>query len=350
MGYDFQKPIDFLLENACASIRYLVYRDLLKAPTDEPFMKELQAELLQQPNVQKHLTAQHPDGWFGHELHGIDGMDCHIGGLLNAGVEASDPCIQKAVTALTTPEIACQHKNWFRGGEALDAEGRGGNRAITADILSWVKASEDTPVLREEITLSFEHLQAVLQYHSVDDFTVKGKNERYYRPKAKFPGANHIGLLASTQSWRTEANMQTAKSAVRRAYELMKDFDEYITFRKPAAFGGGFVGPFNYNWQALKPIDEDHMRHIIENPYPFQFGFWLGAISGVPDWVRQSTVSYALLADRLTEDTLFDLLPDKTLKAFRQIMGREPNWRKKAAAKCDVTFAALKACMPVLQK
>jgi hypothetical protein len=90
---------------------------------NEPFMVALQNEILAQTNTQKHLSAQHPDGWFGHELHGIDGMDCHIGGLLNLGVEASHPAIQKAVTALLTPEIASTHKNWFRGGAALDAEG-----------------------------------------------------------------------------------------------------------------------------------------------------------------------------------------------------------------------------------
>ena len=143
--------------------------------------------------------------------------------------------------------------------------------------------------------------------------------------------------------------MQIAKSAVRHGYELMKDFDEHITFRKPSEFGGGYVGPFNYNWQALKPISEKQLCSIIENPYHFQFGFWLSAVSGVPDWVRQSTVTYELLADKLDKDTLFDMIPDKTLKAFRQIMGREPNWRRKTSAKCDVTFAVLKACVPVLK-
>ena len=93
MAYNFQKQIDFLLEHACPSIKYLVYRDMLDTPVDEPFMMALQNEILAQSNTQKHLSAQHPDGWFGHELHGIDGMDCHIGGLLNLGVEASHPAI-----------------------------------------------------------------------------------------------------------------------------------------------------------------------------------------------------------------------------------------------------------------
>ena len=71
--------------------------------------------------MQKHLMVQQPDGWFWRELHGVDGMDCHIRGLLKLGVEAAQPCIQKAAAALMTPETAGQHNNWFRGGEGRSA-------------------------------------------------------------------------------------------------------------------------------------------------------------------------------------------------------------------------------------
>ena len=339
----FQKHIDYLLDNACTSIKFLVHRDFLHTPLTEPFMQKMRAEILEQENIKKHLSCQHPDGWFGHELHGIDGMDCHIGSLLNLGVEASHPAIQKAVTALLTPEIASTHKNWFRGGEALDAEGRGGNRAIVANILAMAQAPEDIPVYAEELTLAFEHLSAVLQYDSVDDFSIRGKNERYYKPKAKFPGANHIGILAATQGWRTEENMKTAKVAVKHAYEMMKDVDEYITFKKPSEFGGGFVGPFNYNWQALKPLTEEQIVGIINSSYNFQFAFWLGSVTGVPDWIQQHNGTYEVLADMLERNVIFNQIPENALKAFKQVSGKEPNYRKKHATECDVLYATLRA-------
>ena len=344
----FQKQIDYLLENACVGIRYLVHRDILKTPCSEPFMQGMKAEILQQENVKKHLAAQHPDGWFGNGIHGIKDMDCHISALLNVGIEADEPCIQRAISALTTPEIAAQHKNWFIGGEELDAEGRGGNHAIIAQILSWVGYSEDYPIMQEQIALAQEHLFAVIDYDSVDDFSVRMKNYRCYKPNARFPGANHISLLNATKGWRTDEKMNTAKAAVKRAYELMKDFDEHITYRKPKEFGNGVIGPFNYNWQALKPVDEEGFRRILESSYNFQFGFWLGAVTGVPDWVIQSTATYELLAEHLDKDDYMDMIPDKALKAFRQIMGREPEWRKRSSAKCDVMFALLNACRTVM--
>ena len=343
MSYNFQKQIDFLLAYACPSIRYLVHRDMLGDSINEPFMVALQNEILAQTNTQKHLSAQHPDGWFGHELHGIDGMDCHIGGLLNLGVEASHPSIQKAVTALLTPEIASTHKNWFRGGAALDAEGRGGDRAIVANILAMTKSPEDIPVFAEQLSLAFEHLSAVLQYDSINDFSIRGKNERYYKPHAKFPGANHIGILAATQKWRTEENMKIAKVAVKHAYEIMKDVDEYITLTKPTEFGGGFVGPFNYNWQALKPMTEEQIIGIMNSSYNFQFAFWLGSVTGVPEWVQQHNGTYEALADMLERNVIFNQIPESALKAFKQVSGKETNYRKKHAAECDVLYAALRA-------
>ena len=348
MAYNFQKQIDFLLEHACPSIKYLVHRDILNVSVDEPFMVALQNEILDQSNTQKHLSAQNPDGWFGRELHGIDGMDCHIGGLLNLGVEASHPAIQKAVTALLTPKIASTHKNWFRGGAVLDAEGRGGDRAIVANILAMTNAPEDIPVFAEQLSLAFEHLSAVLQYDSIDDFSIRGKNERYYKPHAKFPGANHIGILAATQGWRTDDNMKTAKAAIKHAYEIMKDVDEYITFKKPSEFGGGFVGPFNYNWQALKPLTEEQIVSIINSPYNFQFAFWLGAITGVPDWVKQHNDTYEALADMLDRNIIFNQIPERALKTFKQVSGKEPNYRKKHAAECDIIYAILRAIYVML--
>lgn len=343
MSNNFQRQIDYLLTHACSSTKYLVHRDMLGASIHDPFMISLQNEILAQANTQKHLSAQHTDGWFGHELHGIDGMDCHIGGLLNLGVEASNPAIQKAITALLTPEISATHKNWFRGGEALDAEGRGGNRAIVANILAMTKAAEDIPVYAAELSLALEHLTAVLQYDSIDDFSIKGKNERYYKPKVKFPGANHIGILAATEGWRTVEKMNMAKAAIKHAYGIMKDVDEYITFKKPAAYGSGFVGPFNYNWQALNPMSEEQIIGIMNSSYNFQFAFWLDSVTGVPDWVQQHNRTYETLADMLDRNAIVDNISDSALSAFKKVSGKEPSYRKKHAAECDITYAVLRA-------
>jgi len=175
----FQNLIDFLLENACVNIRYLVYRDILKTPLREQIMLEMQEEIIEQKNVQKILAYQHEDGWLGEELHGGYGVDSLMNRLLNCGVETSDVHIQKAITALTTPEIAKNHKWWMAGGDALDADGRGGNKAITAVIMAIAHTDETLSPLSEEIDLSLKHFIISLSYKSVEDFIISGKSKIY---------------------------------------------------------------------------------------------------------------------------------------------------------------------------
>jgi len=342
-----QKTIDYLLKHGCPAVRYQVYRDFLSVPTDDPMMKELTVQLLEQPNVIKHLSAQHDDGWFGHELHGNDGMDGHIYGLLNLGIERDSECIRKAVDALMNPEIASRHKNWFRGGDALDADGRSGNRSIIAGI-AVLCYPESTPVIAEEIALSYEHLISALDYTSIDDFSVQTSKQRYYKPNVRFPGANHISLLDKTCSWRSKNNMEKAKAAVKHTYELMRDFDEYITFKKPKGYSSGFVGPFNYDWGILDEIDYDEFDGIVNDPYHFHFGFWLRQLGDIPDWVRLTSQPCEFLIDLIENDMLMDMLGEKALKSFRQIMGIEPYWKKKESVRCDVEFSVLKACLHVI--
>lgn len=224
----------------------------------------------------------------------------------------------------------------------------GGNKAIVASVFSWVGYDEQYSLLAEQIALAGEHVEAVTDYQSVEDFTKRGKNERYYKPFARFPGANHIGLLNATQSWRSAERMEIAKASMKRAYELMKDFDEFITFKKPAVFGGSFVGPFNDNWQALKPVNKEKLYQIINDPYNFRFVFWLGAVSGVPDWVRQSDETYAVLAEFLEKEDAISVIPDRVFSAFRRVSGKEPSYRKRSTAKCDLTYALLRAVWNVV--
>ena len=346
---NFSKTIDFLFENACVNIRYLIKRDILKISINTPEMKDMQTEIMQSPVVQKCLAKQHPDGWLGHELHGSDGMDTLMSVLLRSGVEVKSNPVQKAINALTEPDIANQHKNHFAAGNALDADGRGGNKAIIAWILSTTNFPEDKQPLSDEIKLSFDHLCGALAYKNIDDFTKQGSKFKYYKPSVKFPGANHIGILANTLSWQSDENLVTAKAAMKNSYSIMKDIDGYIMFRKPKEFGGSYMGPFNYGWQSLSPIEISDLQRMVHNTKNrFQFGFYIRDLSGHPKWAIQTTQPYEFLAEMLENDTLMDIMTDKALTGFRYLWGIEPNWRNKTAVKCDLIYRVINTCWPIL--
>ena len=90
-------------------------------------------------------------------------------------------------------------------------------------------------------------------------------------------------------------------------------------------------------------MTEEQIFGVINSSYNFQFAFWLGSVTGVPDWVKQHNGTYETLADMLDRHTIFENIPESSLKAFKQVSGKEPNYRKKYAAECDVVYAVLRA-------
>ncbi len=199
------------------------------------------------------------------------------------------------------------------------------------------------PPLCEEISLSWEHLTASLDYGSVDDFTMISTGKRCYKPHARFPGANHIELLGLAHTWQTTDRLDAARRSVANCYRLMRDLDEYITFKKPREFGGGFVGPFNFDWQSLSPLTPERIIALTQDDYNYKFAFWLRSLTNTPRWAIQSTGSYESLAELVKSGELVRSIPDKTFRAFHQVSGIEPSLRKKDAAECELLYCALRA-------
>lgn len=91
-----------------------------------------------------------------------------------------------------------------------------------------------------------------------------------------------------------------------------------------------------------KHMTEEQIVSIMNSSYNF-LAFWLGSVAGVPDWAKQDNGTYEVLADMLDRNVIFNQIPEKALKAFKQVSGKEPNYRKKHGAECDVLFAVLQA-------
>ena len=50
----------------------------------------------------------------------------------------------------------------------------------------------------------------------------------------------------------------------------------------------------------------------------------------------------------LDRNAIFHQIPESALKAFKQVLGKEPNYRKKHAAECDIIYAILRAIYVLL--
>src|SRR5512134_3522661 len=93
---------DRLLASACPSIQYRIRREVLCQSPSLPEMDELQDLILQDQAVRNVLHSQGPDGWLAWTFHGYDSMESGVRLLCEKGLEADQPALARALSALET--------------------------------------------------------------------------------------------------------------------------------------------------------------------------------------------------------------------------------------------------------
>lgn len=327
------RTIDFLLHNACAGIRYRLRRELLGEPADSAAMTALQEEVQAQPNVQRLLARRHADGWLGKELHGGEGLDGSVDALLRAGVERTSPILQNVIPAVLHPSSDPAYRTTFRGGAALDDSGLGGDRSVKAQVLARLGA-ENNDLVRKELAAALSCFSEALEYCSIDDITRSdAQGRRYYLPNVRFPGANHLCLLAYTYRWRSDLNLHLLKSAFAHCTALMRDVQGTIFCKH-----GHLIGPFGFNWH-LDAFSEER----IGVPYALLwFVRYLERMAGLEILHDDLRSAYDKLWKFAESGALCERQTEASLRCLRRF-AVEPSWQKPEARRCDLLFLPLPA-------
>ncbi len=344
MRDNYQGLIDFLLENAGASIKYRVKKEILNIPVDCDEMQALQAEILNLSRVKKAFAIQREDGFIGSVIHGayFDGFDSTLNLLKRYGVEITNPDLQRAKECLINWEDY-ERDHFYKAGNAMDEHGRGGFRAILADILVELGADESIPQIQEQINNALNAFRGALNYTCVDDFskkaTMKGVQCRYYIKGATFPASNHISILEKTFSWRTAENLAMVEMSYWHCKEIMKNYSDGIIYVNC----GHFVGPFNYNWNNVH--HEISMRDFDSCPIEFAwFMRGLSTASHSKAIFNDETPYFAeSLKKMIASENFVETVSDEQLRLFKKYAAIEPYWRKKESIACDLYFPILLA-------
>ncbi len=340
----FQKQLDFLLENAPSNILYRVKREILKEDITSNEMLSLQSQILNLPKVKKAFACQRENGFFGSVLHGgyFDGFDSTVNLLKRNGVELTNPRMVKAREALTNWKDY-EKDHFYKAGNAMDEHGRGGFRAIWAEQLVELGADESLPQITEQIGIALNAFRGALEYSSPDDFSKKatfhGQSCRYYIKGAAFPAANHISILEKTLSWRSPENLDMVRKSYRHCKEIMKDYHDGFIYINC----GHFVGPFNYNWNASK---EKISIHSFDD-HPIDFAWFMRGLS-------TASISYSIfddgnpylvesLSEMITDENLISNIGEEQMRHFKNYSSIAPSWRKKESIACDIYFPILLA-------
>lgn len=344
MKNNYQRLIEFLLENAGASIKYRVKREILNIPVESDEMQKLQYEILNLPRTKKAFATQREDGFIGSVIHGVyfDGFDSTVNLLKRYGVEITNPDMQRAKECLINWK-EYERDHFYKAGNAMDEHGRGGFRAILADILVELGADESVPQIQEQIGNALSAFRGALNYTCVDDFskkaTMKGVPCRYYIKGATFPASNHISILEKTFSWRTPENLAMVEKSYWHCKEIMKNYNDGIIYVNC----GHFVGPFNYNWNSV------HRKISMQDfdSCPIEFAWFMKGLSTVShskaifnDGNPYFTES---LEKMIASEDFVVSVTDEQLRLFKKYAAIEPSWRKKESIACDLYFPILLA-------
>ena len=339
-----RQTIEFLLKYAPANILYRTKKEILGEPIDGPEMSALQEKILMLPKVMKAFACQRESGFIGSVLHGcyFDGFDSTVELLKKNGVELSHPMLKRAREMLANWNDF-ENDSFYKSGNAMDEHGRGGFRAVWADLLLELGEEEAHPLIQEQVQNALNAFQGALAHQSPDDFSKKavfrGEPCRYYIKGAAFPAANHIKILEKTKSWRTADSLATVKRAYAHCKEIMRDYHDGMIYVNC----GYFVGPFNYNWNTTHtPIT---IRDFDDCPINFA---WFMKGLGSP------SVTYPLFDDgnpylidslnaMLEDENLIDRITDEQLRMFKNYASIAPAWRKKESIMCDLYFPILAA-------
>lgn len=252
-----------ILQNACASIRYRMRRELLAEDPTDPLMLDLQQQILRQPAVQAIQTIQAADGWIGVNFHGMEGTESGIRHLLEMGVEPEQPVLARALDA-----VRSHPEKWSQGigkaGIQLDAAGLGGTHSIAAALLCQAGLEQEAPVA-DEFQHALTAFEAVLNIPTLHDLLGEWKGKQVLLPGRTWPSIYQLRLLAYAQSWRTPERMSMLAAAVEHMAHLspLPSFSYKWKYRliSPASF---CMHDFNPDVNRLTPAGWMMWFHRME--------------------------------------------------------------------------------------
>lgn len=344
VNQQIQTILEFLLEYAPVNILYRTKREILNEPIDCPEMLALQAKICLLPKVRKAFSCQQESGFFGSVLHGCyyDGFDSTVELLKKNGVELTNPNLMKARDMLSEWKNF-ESDSFYKAGSAMDEHGRGGFRAVWAELLVELGEEESHPLIQEQVQNALDAFAGALEHHTPDDFskkaTFRGQPCRYYIKGAKFPAANHIKILEKTRSWRTEDQVDMVKRSYSHCKEIMRDYHDGVLYVNC----GYFVGPFNHNWN-----DHNHpisIRDFDDDPINFAwFMKGLGSASVLyPIFDDENPYLVDSLSAMLTDSDFAESIHEEQLRMFKNYASIAPSWRKRESLLCDLYFPMMLA-------
>lgn len=143
-----QKHIDFLLSEACPSIKYRIHKEIMPLFTDDQ-AEELIVQILEDGLVRKFISIQEPDGWINQDFHSENGVETAVRVFCEKGLDAGHIAVSKMLNQLKEREHTFDNGSLMRVGKLLDQLNLGGSQLIRAVIFAHAGKEDDQLILEQ---------------------------------------------------------------------------------------------------------------------------------------------------------------------------------------------------------
>lgn len=237
--------IELLVREGCPSIAYRVRKEILEDDISEQEYINYQKLIYAEPKIQKILSWQNSDGYFGTRFHTAPAGSkiwTHEGCvryLLEMGLANEN--VKKALDVMLCP-------GWGKECENSRAASTFKYELIRASLFAQAGIQNDEVVSKwvEDAVQGFQNIANAGNYN---DLVVERRDGKLvYKKGIHTPVFYHLRILAFTDSWRTEENLKMMKIAYEKLYQWLPLPPTYHMSKYPVAPLGLVSAPVNQNF------------------------------------------------------------------------------------------------------
>ncbi|UCD08076.1 MAG: hypothetical protein JSU79_06895 [Dehalococcoidales bacterium] len=331
--------IKTLTEDACASIRFRTRKEILG---DNPDISEYLDEILTDNRVQYAFSWQKEDGFLGEFFHAgwIPSVKMKYFGTGTEGALRflSEMAVPDTFSIVKNCLDALLRDNWnpdrWKWAAVYDpAIGLFGADNMRAVVFSYF-GIEDHDFIQTEIQRTLGYVSAVRAIPSIESITGT-YNKKLYYSGTPLPDLYNLKLLAFTQSWRNEENIDIISQAIERLIDFSPLPKVYIKAKSQ------LVAPAQIQPPNLKQSPHDlGSKDWFWWIHTMELFARMGIVKNVSSLLQQANELKEILEER---DCIFPIKPhDGYFKAWSVYSGLalEDSW-KNDRWKYDMTFRSL---------
>jgi len=339
-----KNSIAFLLENANASIRLRVKKEILGYITDSE-EAYLCAQIREEPIYRALAACQKENGWLGNGFHGsnrdagaYENQEVGTKWLAEKAVGRDDPVLKHAMEAFAKTELTdlCYRTK----GKYFDEFRYAANGQNLIRCACIARAGYDGKIdITPQIQLALDSFRRVLEVDSILDITkikkVSGREKRVFNDYEKWPCYYGLDILAHTQSWKSDENVRMLAASVQKL--MRRD-------RPQCQVGGdSWVGYVLGTVGCLKEgyalgYERDGMHHTNLERVE-----WL-CRCGIAPYLPALQNEVSRLMDAIDADGICRApIDEEQLHGISTYGGQqlELDWKDPIRKSCDITFRAL---------